>query len=134
MASSMVLHSHCSSRNSRLIYLLVGAPVTRPTLNSKDQGLYFFWPLPFDLSLTRLALPGAYAPADVVTGDGRIPLHDKAVVLEDRRNLYKDIGILWYILQCVPFAGSPGKSWFTKRTKVNTFACHTCNEVRLCVL
>jgi hypothetical protein len=37
-------------------------------------------------------------------------------------------------LQCVPLAGSPGKCWFTKITKVQYICIHTCNEVRLCVL
>jgi hypothetical protein len=40
----------------------------------------------------------------------------------------------WSIVQCVPLAGSPGKCWFTKRTKVQYICSHTCNEVRLCVL
>jgi hypothetical protein len=38
------------------------------------------------------------------------------------------------VIQCVPLAGSPGKCWFTERTKVQYICIHTCNEVRLCVL
>jgi hypothetical protein len=38
------------------------------------------------------------------------------------------------LIQCVSLVGSPRKCWFTKRTKYSTFACHTCVEMRLCVL
>jgi hypothetical protein len=37
-------------------------------------------------------------------------------------------------IQCVPFAGSPENVGLQKEQKCNTFACHTCNEVRLRVL
>jgi hypothetical protein len=41
-----------------------------------------------------------------------------------------------FLIQCVPLAGSPGKVGLQKQQKYeyNTFACHACNEVRLCVL
>jgi hypothetical protein len=38
------------------------------------------------------------------------------------------------IIQWVPLEGSPENVGLQKEQKFNTFACHTCNEVRLCVL
>jgi hypothetical protein len=37
-------------------------------------------------------------------------------------------------VQCVSLAGSPGNVGLQKEQKYNTFACHTCREMRLCVL
>jgi hypothetical protein len=49
LASSVVLfHRRWRFRNSRFVRGGIVAP--RPTLSLENQGLYFVWPLPFDLS------------------------------------------------------------------------------------
>jgi hypothetical protein len=72
----------------------VGFLASYPTPTLVDQGLLFVWPVPFDLSGMR-GLPGAYAPASIalkVIGTRKLPLHNKAVVLEEGNMLqYQNI-------------------------------------------
>lgn len=73
----------------------VGLLVPPPKPNLEDQGLPFFWPLPFDLSSIG-GLPGAYAPTSIAlraTG-ARKHLHDKAVVLEEAVFICKVIKLI----------------------------------------
>jgi hypothetical protein len=51
-----------------------------------------------------------------------------------RALLRSDRKLIRFVIQCVPLAGSPGKCWFTKRTKGQYICIHTYHEVRLCVL
>lgn len=70
----------CNSEFSGL-----GSLATHPISNLEDQGLRFFWPLPFTY-MTWVALPGTYASASItlrVLGAHKLPLHDEAVDFEE---------------------------------------------------